>query len=226
MSVRLWLRTVLLRRRLEREMQEEMAAHLEHATERLMARGLSREEARRMARREFGNVEYLQEQGRDARGARWVEAVVADLRFGARHFARVPFTTLTMIVVLVLGISANSGLFIFIHSAMTQPPPAVPRSDELVRVRTVYHAEGGSIVFSREVAYPELLEYGRRREVFSQVAGETVTEVVLDFGGAERQPVGAQARYVTDNYFQTLGDACAGRGDQSQHVAAAFRRLC
>ena len=66
--LRLWLRSVLLRRRLEREMQEEMAEHLERSIERLIARGLAPEAARREAIREFGNVGYLQEEARNARG--------------------------------------------------------------------------------------------------------------------------------------------------------------
>ena len=56
---RLWLRSLLLRRRLEAEMQEEMAAHLDRATDRLIARGLSPRDARATATREFGNVTYL-----------------------------------------------------------------------------------------------------------------------------------------------------------------------
>src|SRR5688500_13666506 len=90
---RLWLRSVALRRRLERDMQEEMTEHLERATARLMARGLSAEDAARAARREFGNVAYLQEQARDARGAGWTDALAADARFALRHFARKPGTT-------------------------------------------------------------------------------------------------------------------------------------
>src|SRR5262245_42595262 len=107
----LWLRAALMRGRLEREMQGEMSAHLALATERLLARGLTAEEAPRAARREFGNVEYLQEQARDARGARWIESMVADLRFGLRHFSRKPYSTLTMIVLLALGIGFNTALF-------------------------------------------------------------------------------------------------------------------
>ena len=70
--VRLWVRSILPPSRLEREMQDEMAEHIERAAARLMARGLSAEEARRAATREFGNVTYLQEEARDARGGRWL----------------------------------------------------------------------------------------------------------------------------------------------------------
>jgi hypothetical protein len=83
----LWLRAVILRGRLDREMREEMAAHLERATERFMTRGMTRAEARRAAQREFGNVDVLQEEARDARGARWIESMFADLRFGLPFWA-------------------------------------------------------------------------------------------------------------------------------------------
>src|SRR5687767_6048283 len=98
--VRLYLRSVFWRRRLEREMQDEMELHLRRSRERLVARGVDSDEARYAARREFGNVPYIQEAGRDARGARWVESIAADLRFGLRHFARTPFSTLTVVALL------------------------------------------------------------------------------------------------------------------------------
>src|SRR5512139_3378044 len=72
----LWLRSVLLRRRLEREMQAEMAEHLARSTERLVARGLSPEAARREANREFGNVPYLQEEARIARGTHGLDTLL------------------------------------------------------------------------------------------------------------------------------------------------------
>jgi hypothetical protein len=67
-SIRSFYRAFFRRRSLERDMQDEMAAHLEQAVERLTRRGLSSEAARELARREFGNVAFLQEQARDARG--------------------------------------------------------------------------------------------------------------------------------------------------------------
>src|SRR5688572_11913220 len=80
------LRRILLRLRslvgrsvLEREMQDEMRTHLERATALLVARGMTPADARLAARREFGNVAVIQDQARDARGARWVESLAADL---------------------------------------------------------------------------------------------------------------------------------------------------
>ena len=75
-----WLRSLFLRRRLEREMQDEMRQHLDRATERLMRRGLTAGAARTAALREFGNLHYLQEEARDARGARWLAALAGFVR--------------------------------------------------------------------------------------------------------------------------------------------------
>ena len=53
---RLWLRTVLFRRRLEREMQEEMAVHLVRSTERLIASGIGRSGFESHSLRQFSPI--------------------------------------------------------------------------------------------------------------------------------------------------------------------------
>lgn len=91
--VRLGLRALFRRGVIEREMDDEIRLHLERATERLVRRGLSPEQARATARREFGNVEYLKEEGRDARGGRWLEETVGDIRYGLRGLRKTPVFT-------------------------------------------------------------------------------------------------------------------------------------
>ena len=151
---RLWLRTVLFRRRLEREMQEEMAVHLVRSTERLIARGMTPEDARMAARREFGHMESLQEEARDARGARGLESIDADVRFGLRHFGRKPFSALTMIVVLALGIGFNTALFVFLYSFVNGPPSGVERHESLVRIRGIDRSTSPGQTIGREFSYP------------------------------------------------------------------------
>ncbi|MGH7467792.1 MAG: ABC transporter permease [Longimicrobiales bacterium] len=198
------LRTVLLRRRLEREMQEEMALHLAQSTERLLARGLTADAARHGARREFGNVAYLQEQARDARGGRWLETMVADLRFGVRHFGRTPFSTLTMIVLLALGIGFNSALFATIYSFVNMTPPGIARAESLVRIRGG-ERNGAGQTQGREFSYPEYREYEAQRSLFSAVTAWTSSDVVLNVSsGAEGLHSGA-ATYVSGSYFAVLG---------------------
>ncbi|MEX2282474.1 MAG: ABC transporter permease [Gemmatimonadota bacterium] len=201
--IRLALRTMFLRRRLDREMQEEMEMHLAHATARLMARGLTESEARRAARQEFGHVDSLQEQARDARGSRWIESIIADARYGLRHFRRTPLTTVTMIVLLALGIGVNTALFAIVHSVVTLPPAGIARDDALVRLRGLVATPQRQWPRAREISYPELLEFSAQTQLFASVAGWTSTRVALDLGPA--QGVIGGATYVTDRYFDVLG---------------------
>src|SRR3569832_1634754 len=91
------VRGVVRRAANDRAMRDEMDAHLAQAAERYMSRGMSAADARDAARREFGNVAVLQEEGRDARGLRWIESVIADLRFAFRQIARRPLASATIV---------------------------------------------------------------------------------------------------------------------------------
>ena len=102
------------------------------------------EDARMEARREFGHRASLQEEARDARGARGLESIAAGVRFGLRHFPRKPFSALTMIVVLALGIGFNTALFVFLYSFVNGPPSGVERHESLVRIRGIDRALAGS----------------------------------------------------------------------------------
>jgi len=72
---RQWLRAVGSRKRLEREMRDEMNAHLQQAAERFRARGMSEADAQQAARREFGHRGSIEQSAREARGARLVTSV-------------------------------------------------------------------------------------------------------------------------------------------------------
>ena len=116
-------------------MREEIALHIERATERLVGRGLSLDEARLVARREFGNVTSIQEEARSARGGRWIEAALRDARYAVRQFVRMPLTSSAIVIVLAVGIGTNTVVFTVVNAIVTQPPLGVPRDEALVRLR-------------------------------------------------------------------------------------------
>ncbi len=78
------------RRRRERELDEEIRAHLRMAVEERVARGESLESAERAARREFGDVGRVKEVTRTMWGGVWLDRLAQDLRFGVRSLVRAP----------------------------------------------------------------------------------------------------------------------------------------
>jgi predicted permease len=203
-AIRSHLRAVFRRNALDREMRDEMSLHIQQATERLMARGLSETEARHAARREFGNVAALQEEGRDARGARWIESLSADVSFAFRHFSRTPITAITLVLVLALGIGVNSVIFSVLQAFILRAPPAVAVDESLVRVRGTVLVRSRGRLRPREFSGPELNALARQTETFASVAGWSEAQLMLDRGDGGN-PRAYRGHFVTPNYFATLG---------------------
>ena len=200
----MWLRAIVLQRRLHREMREEMSAHMAQSTSRLVGRGMSAEQARRHAEREFGNVPHLQDQAADARGTAWLDALTTDIRFALRQFGRRPVTSLVMFVVLAVGMSLSTLLFSYVHSYAVQPPLGVLQED-VVRIRGDMSA-GADGRGARTFPEDELNAYRGLTTVFDDVAGWTFATVVADVGSAgDRRGDVARATFVTDAYFDVLG---------------------
>ena len=206
--LRLRLRGVVRHGALQQEMHDEMREHIERATERLMRRGMTEPEARAEARREFGNATVIEEDAREARRASWLDALRGDLRFAARHFARRPLASVTIVLVLALGIGVNSALFSMIQAVTLRPAPGMPDDRDLVRIRGVRWSEDQSRRFPRPLSFPELLQLAERRETFGRVAGWATDEVMLRVG--TEQPRSAPVQFVTPNFFATTAVATHG----------------
>src|SRR5512134_3173500 len=92
--MRLWhilqsrTRSLLFRNSREDDLSEELRLHIEQQADYWIAQGLDPEEARQRARRQFGNVESLKEDSRDARGTAAWDTLVRDTRHAARRLLR------------------------------------------------------------------------------------------------------------------------------------------
>jgi predicted permease len=123
----------LERRRVERELADEMAAHVEERIEQLMDDGLSPEEACVRAQRQFGNVTLQKEKSREAWGWKGIEQLTQDVRFGCRVLAKSPAFTVTAVTVLALGIGMNTAMFSAAKAVLLSALP-YPEPDRLVKV--------------------------------------------------------------------------------------------
>lgn len=114
---------VLLHRRREERLSEEVEAHLDLLAEEYVTRGLSREDARYAARRAFGGVDRMKTIHREQRGLPLFDNLAHDVRFAIRLLAKERRFTLTAVLALALGIGANTAIFSLVDSLVLRPLP-------------------------------------------------------------------------------------------------------
>ena len=127
-----YVRGLVGRHRIEKELQEELQFHLDQEIQAHVARGLSAVDAQRAALRDFGGVTQTTESVRDLRTT-WVESVWRDVRYAVRRLGREPGFTLAAVLTLALGIGANTAIFSVVDALMLRRLP-VREPDRLVLV--------------------------------------------------------------------------------------------
>src|SRR5215510_9106677 len=131
------------RQQLDREFDDELAAHLEFLIEDARQRGLSESDARYEALRKLGQPVALREQHHDSRGFPLIDALMRDLRFAVRMLAKTPVFTTVVVVTLAFGIGANTALFSLVDNLLLRSLP-VRDPDHLVQLQVFQKGFGAS----------------------------------------------------------------------------------
>ena len=112
----------LRRRDQDADLAQELDAHLQQEADDYVAQGLPQEEAIRRARVKLGSTTRVREDV-----WKWnsfgFEGVLRDLGYSARTLLRTPGFAIMAIVVMALGIGANTALFTVVHSVLLKPLP-------------------------------------------------------------------------------------------------------
>lgn len=130
-------------------------------------------------------------------------ALLQDLRYAIRGLAANRGFTAAGLLVLALGIGANTAIFSVINAVFLRPLPFDPGA-RLVEIRQTQGEHQWS------VSYPDFVDWRREARAFDQMAATSTWPATrTDSGEAHRLEVA----FVSDNFFRTLQVAPAsGRG--------------
>jgi predicted permease len=127
--------------RFRRELDEEMAFHLEQLTRDLVRGGLDPAEAHRQARLRFGSTEHVHERARGARGLGALDEWARNTRLAIRRLGRSPLFAGTFVLTLALCIGFGTAVFSVIDAVLWRPLP-YPEAERLANVATYDPARG------------------------------------------------------------------------------------
>ena len=196
---------MFFRKKLEPQLDSEIAYHLDRVTQDYIARGIAPDEARRRAQLEFGGAAQIREDLRDVHRSRLLSDFRQDLAYSARTLRRSPGFLISAVLTLARGIGANTAIFSLKDALMFRPLPVVRNPSALVQLS---RAIPGHCTDCR-VSYP-LFEYFRDR--LTSVTGAFAVQDIahsITIDGIDEEVYGDE---VSGAFYSTMGlSPAAGR---------------
>jgi predicted permease len=219
-----------------REVDDELEFHLEMRTRKLIAAGHSPEAARQEALRQFGDVTSVRqtcvtldmERDRAMRRIDFVDELRQDLAYAFRTLRRNPAFAGVIVLMLALGIGANTAIFTLINAVVLRPLP-VASPERLVAIGETDRIGSLSVSTGPQadiISYPLYVDIRDNNRVVSGLlaSGRTgrLDVIVGDSGTTAEHPRG---RFVSGNYFSVLGvPALIGRtfsGEEDRSIGGS-----
>jgi predicted permease len=194
---------------IDRDVDEEIAAHLEERRAEYAAKGLSPEEAAAAAARKFGRSEDVAEAcrliDRRFRDQERRTSMFADLRqdvvYALRQFRRSPGFAAVAIVTLALGMGATTTIFTLANWALLRPVPGVTDPAN-VSIIYVGQSRGPGSFSAGTLSYPNLADVSARLQTVTLGAYMGCGAPVAGGGHAARN---LAIQCVTSSFFDVLG---------------------
>ena len=184
----------------DRELDEELTAYLDHRISALEAGGVPRAEARRRVLADEGGAEAVKERAREARAGSAVLGVLQDVRYGWRTMRRRPGYAVVSCLTLAIGIGSSVAMFAVMRSVLWRPLPYV-EGQQLVIFDSIWRGRPHAGLSPREVA---ALKDGSRTLSHLAVINGVGAHVEID-GAVEYVP----AASVSADLLPALGAAPA-----------------
>jgi macrolide transport system ATP-binding/permease protein len=164
-KVRLRIRSLLRSRSVESELETELRFHFDQQIEENLASGMSADEARRAALRTIGSLTQYKEECRDMRRVNLIEHFIRDLRYAVRSVRRRPGFTLLAVLVMGLGIGANTAVFSVVDAVLLKPL-AYRGADRIVTLSSADRT-GASLTY---VSAPDFRDWREQCRSFDALA--------------------------------------------------------
>ncbi len=193
-----WTKALLRRSRTESDMDSELRSHIAAYAEDLVRSGISEKEAMRRARMEFGGIERVKEECREARGVHFVEGLLQGLRFGVRMLLKSPGFAAVAVMTLALGIGANTAIFSIVN-ALFLHPAGVAHPEQVVVQRARYLKIGLNNIV---VSVPDFAQMRGSTKIFASAALEQ--EGDFNYTGGD-YPVDLEGALVSWQWFDVFG---------------------
>ena len=195
-----WQRLRLRRRRDDRDLDRELRYHVDRRIQDLLDAGLAPSEARRRVTLEFGDLDLAKDECRDARPLAWLDDLGRDLRIGFRSLRRERLFTLSVTLILALGIGVSVAMFSVLEAIVLRPLPYA-RAHELAAVSTHLIArnqwDGTSVA-----NYRDWRAQSRTFAAMTCYRRVSVSAVVYVVDGTARR---TQEGAVCADFFSTIG---------------------
>lgn len=202
------LRTILSRcaalfrrRKLDRELDDELRSHLEMAAEENQRRGMNADQARHAALREFGGVTQIRESVRLREGWPAIENLRRDILYALRQMRKRPGFTAVVVLTLALGIGATTAMFTLVYSTLLRPLP-YPQADRILSLHDarLHGASTGGLM-----SVPRFFDLKERNQSFTSLGFFFFDQATLIDG--THLPVAVQAAGVNADFWRVLETA-------------------
>jgi putative ABC transport system permease protein len=127
-----------------------------------------------------------------------VETLVQDLRYGVRMLAKAPWFTTAAVLILALGIGANTAVFSILDAVLIRPLP-YPQSERLVKA-DVFDLKSGD--FYGKTSYPDFTDWSEQSHFFDHLAA--YEDKTFNLAGT-LQPERVKGQVASPDFFETLG---------------------
>lgn len=190
-----WPSKLFRRRAADSDVEKELRFHIEQQIDEYTRAGMSRAEAARRTRLEFGGLQQVKEDCRDALIVRWWDDLVRDVRLAIRGFRRSPLLFVVAVATLALGIGANTAIFSLVNSLVLRDLP-VREPGKLVLLTE------GSAPHAKSWTYPVWEQIQQRPELFQNAAAWSPFRFDVASGGETEFVDGV---WASGSFFDTLG---------------------